>query len=610
MPLIREANPDDDFEMLEVMIPMRDGVELHTLILAPKANHTLPMLLLRTPYNADKALRVKQRTRLHSVIGPGLAELQDYIFAFQDVRGRYRSGGVFELNRPPRGPLNTSGTDETTDAWDTVEWLVRNVRGNNGRAGIWGTSYDGWTALMALLDPHPALKAAVPVSPLVDGWIGDDWFHNGAFRLPYAFEYVYHMESDPKEPTPFAFNQYDTYAWWLAAPSPVGLGRRYLDERRHRFWKVLMDNPAYSEHWRGIAVDSLLRKSGARLIPTLLVHGWFDQEDLYGAPAAYAAIKPLDIANSLVYFAAGPWFHGQNWGAGDRTGQVAWTEDAARRWRENDLAPFLAHYLKDGPAHELAPVTAFNTGLRRWERLDQWPEPQGTDRRSIYLAPHGALSWGVPTAPEGTADVYISDPSKPVPYQPRPIRRIFSDESDEQAWRIWMTADQRFVDGRPDVLTYVSDPVSVPLTIRGAITARLLADTTGTDADWVVKLIDVYPDLDPAEPEMSGYQLMISGDILRGRYRRQFDLPEPIATNEVFEFIIRLPQVNHTIRPDHRLMVQVQSTWFPLYDRNPQCFVPNIMDVKSADYQAATHRIHTSAAHPSRLEFFVDASVS
>jgi uncharacterized protein len=605
--VIREPNPDDDFDVLEVMIPMRDGVELHTLILSPKTEDLLPMLLLRTPYDADRHLRVKQRTRLHSVIGTRFAQLQGYIFVFQDVRGRHGSGGAFELNRPPRGPFNASGTDETTDAWDTVEWLIRHAPKNNGRAAIYGTSYEGWTALMALLDPHPALKAAVPVSPLVDGWIGDDWFHNGAFRLPYAFEYVYHMESDPKSRAPFPFSRYDAYAWWMGAPSPVGIGRRYLDEKRHRFWNVLLENPSYSPYWQGIAVDRLLRESHARLIPTLIVHGFFDQEDLYGPPAAYAALKSRDTTNSLIYFAAGPWCHGQNWEAGERTGTMAWTQDAGRRWREDDLAPFLAHYLKDGPAHNPAPVTVFNTGSRRWERLRRWPRPECTHLRCVYLAPDGLLSWNMPNASAGTADAYVSDPGKPVPYQPRPIRRVFSDELNEQAWRVWMTADQRFVDGRPDVLTYLSDPITVPITVRGNVTAKLFAETTGSDADWIVKLIDVFPDLDPADPELSGYQLMISGEILRGRYRRQFDRPEPIASNQVLEYVIQLPQVNHSIRPGHRLMVQVQSTWFPLYDRNPQRFVPSIMDVKPADYQTATHRIHTSATHPSRLEMWVEA---
>lgn len=603
---VREASPDDDFELREVKIPMRDGVQLRTLILAPKgAREPLPILLQRTPYDAAKRLRVKQRPALHAVLGIGLAELRDYTFAFQDVRGLHGSGGEFELNRAPRGPYNQTGTDETTDAWDTVDWLVKHVAKNNGRVGIYGTSYDGWTSLMALLDPHPALKAAVPVNPMADGWMGDDWFHNGAFRADFSFEYVHMMESNPKSPTPFPFSHYDMYSWWLKAGSPAELGRRYLDEKRHRFWRQLMANPEYSEVWQKIAADRLLASSTARLIPTMMVHGWFDQEDIYGAPAAYAALKQRDTGGDLIHFVAGPWFHGQNWQAGERVGPVLWSEDAARRWREDQLAPFLAHYLQDAPPHGLAPVSVFDTGARRWQRLSAWPVPPQVSARSLYLGPGSTVSWQKPQAPEGTARSYVSDPETPVPYQRRPIRRSYSDEVNEAAWRIWLTADQRFVDGRPDVLSFAGEPLEQPVTVRGNVTARLFAETTGSDADWVVKLIDVFPDLDPAEPEMGGYQLMVSGDILRGRYRQRFDRSEPIAAGQVLEYVIRLPQVNHTFRRDHRIMVQIQSTWFPLYDRNPQRFVPNIMNVKPGDYQSATHRVHTSATHASRIELSV-----
>lgn len=605
---VRLANPDDDFELREAMVPMRDGIELRTLILSPKvAREPLPMLLLRTPYDADKRLlQAKHRTALHSVLGPGFAELPGYIFVAQDVRGRYGSLGEFRINRPSRGEFNTTEVDETTDAWDTVEWLIANVQPNNGRVGIFGTSYEGWTTLMALLDPHPALKAAVPVNPMVDCWVGDDWFHNGAFRQAYAFEYVHGIESDRKSHTPFPFSHYDTYAWWLKAGSPVEVGKRYLDEQRHHFWKILVENPAYTAYWQSVAADRLLQESRARLVPTLHVHSWFDQEDGYGAPAAYAAMKPRDVSDALIYFAAGPWYHGQSWMAGERIGAAAWNESAAQRWREDQLAPFLAHYLKDGPAHNVPSVRVFNTGSRRWESLDSWPQPKASSRRALYLAPENKLSWDSPTAPEGTFQSYVSDPSKPVPYQPRPVRRIGADEVDPDAWKIWLTGDQRFVDGRPDVLTYTTAPLEAAVTLRGDVSVRLFTETTGTDVDWVVKLIDVFPDLDAADPEMSGFQLMISGDIFRGRYRAQRDRAEPVTANRVLEYTIQLPQVNHTFRQGHRVMVQVQSTWFPLYDRNPQRFVPSIMDVKPSDYQSTTHRIHTSAAYPSRLEVNVD----
>jgi uncharacterized protein len=603
---IRPASPDDDFTLQEAMIPVRDGVELHTLILAPKdVNEPLPMLLLRTPYDASKRMPIKQRTELRSVMGPGLADLEGFIFVMQDIRGQYGSGGIFELNRAPRGDLNNTDTDETTDAWDTIDWLVKNVPNNNGKVGIFGTSYEGWTTLMALLDPHPALRVAVPVNPLVDGWIGDDWFHNGAFRLPYAFEYIYMMESDPKTPTAFPYSEYDTYSWWLKAGSPMELGKRYLDKERHRFWNALMENPEYTGYWRKKAVDAMLKESKAPLIPTMYVHSWFDQEDIYGAPVAYAVMKERDTADPLIYFAAGPWYHGQTWARRDTRTVIGWDEDAAKIWRAEQLAPFLGHYLKDGPPHGVAPVNVFNTGSRRWERLDAWPISPKMRRRSLYLSAGNKLSWNAPRDAKGSQS-FVSDPKAPVPYQPRPARRIFMDELNQAAWRTWQMMDQRFVDGRPDVLTYVSERIEEPVTIRGDVTAKIFAETTGSDADWVVKLIDVFPDHDPSEWELSGYQLMISGEIFRGRYRTSFETPEEIKPNEPLEYTIRMPQVNHTFLKGHYIMVQVQSTWFPLYDRNPQRFIPSIMDVKPEDYQTATHRVHSGSVVASRIDLTVD----
>jgi uncharacterized protein len=604
---VREPTVDDDFTLSEVMIPMRDGVKLHTLVLTPKAaTSALPMLLDRTPYGAADKLRVKQRTSLHAVLGAGYAELEGYIFVFQDVRGRNGSEGEFVLARPVRGPFNSTQTDETTDAWDTVDWLVKNVANSNGRVGIYGTSYDGWTSLMALLDPHPALRAAVPVNPAVDFWMGDDWFHNGAFRAPYAFEYVRGIETDGNAWTPFPFKQLDTYAWWLNAGSPRQIGQRYLDPKRHKYWTTLTTHPSYDAYWQNGALDQHLIKSKAKLVPTMHVLGLFDQEDIYGATASYAALEPRDQANDLNFLVAGPWFHGQNWGAGAHLGAISWNEETALRWRQQMLAPFFAHYLKDGPPHRLAPIEAFNTGTRRWEQFTAWPKAPSTHPRNLYLQPGSRIAWQAPSAKPGTADAFVSDPAKPVPYQARPVRRIYDDEAGYAAWRSWLVADQRFADGRPDVLTYTSEPLKEAVTVRGAVTADLFAETTGSDADWVVKLIDVFPEQDAAEPDMSGYQFMISGDVLRGRYRAGFSEAKPITPNAALEYRFRLPQVNHTFKPGHRIMVQVQSTWFPLYDRNPQTFVTDLMDVKPEDYRSATHKVHTSAEHPSRLELQVE----
>ena len=604
---VRAPNPDDDFTLSEAMIPMRDGVKLHTLVLTPKAPQgAMPMLLMRTPYNAATRLKVKQVTQLGAMLGPGLAELRGYIFVFQDIRGRNGSEGEFVLARQTRGPFNATQTDETTDAWDTIDWLVKNVSGNNGRVGIYGTSYDGWTSLMALLDPHPALKAAVPVNPAVDFWMGDDWFHNGAFRPAYAFEYVHALESDPNAWTPFPFSAADTYTWWLNAGSALEVGKRYLDEKRHKYWTLLTTRPTYDAYWQDGALDKHLAKSTARLVPTMHVHGLFDQEDIYGAPAAYAALEPRDKGNDLNFFVAGPWFHGQNWGAGDRLGPIRWDEETARHWRQDMLLPFLAHHLKDAPAPKLAPAEVFNTGTRRWESFTAWPQAPGTSPRSLYLQPRQQLGWQAPSARRGASDTYVSDPAKPVPYQQRPTRRIYDDDAGYAAWRAWLVADQRFADGRPDVLTYVSEPLADAVTVRGTVSADLFAETTGSDADWVVKLIDVFPDQDGVEPDMGGYQFMISGNVLRGRYREGFDVARPVQANKPLEYRFSLPQVNHTFEPGHRIMVQVQSTWFPLYDRNPQTFVPSIMDAKPSDYRAATHRIHVSADLPSRVEVRVE----
>jgi uncharacterized protein len=602
---IRIANPDDDFELREEMIPMRDGVHLRTLVLTPKAvSEPLPILLLRTPYDAAKRLQFPHRPKLHSVLGPDLADLAPYIFVFQDVRGRHGSFGTFEINRPPRGEFNNADTDETTDAWDTVDWLVSRLDRCNGRVGLYGTSYEGWTVLMALLDPHPAVRSAVPVNPMVDCWRGDDWFHNGAFRQAYAFEYVYAMQSDSKHQTPFAFSYYDTFDWWLEAGSALELGQRYLDEGRHSFWKRLTENPDYSSYWQSIAADRLLRDSKAPLVPTLHVHGWFDQEDMYGAFAAFAAMNARDKSGDQIYLTAGPWYHGQSWLAGDRLGSLRWSEDAARRWRREQLAPFFAHYLHGAPAHGLPRLSAFNTGTHRWETFDSWPRPSDA-KSTIYLAAGRGLSFQAPTSGEENAESYVSDPSQPIPAQPRPIHRIVGDETDPMAWRTSLGEDQRFVDGRPDVLSYRSKPLASPVTIRGPIGVRLFAQTTGSDADWVVKLIDCFADLEPSEPEMSGFQLMVSADIFRGRFRNSRAAPEALTAGDVLEYRFELPHANHTFRPGHRIMVQVQSTWFPLYDRNPQRFVANIMDAKPSDYQNATHRIHANRDYPSGLEVFL-----
>jgi len=599
---LREAVPHDDFVIREEMIPMRDGAKLYTLILTPKEKKApLPLLLRRTPYDATGVLRGHVSSRLDVNIGFEFLG-NDYIYVIQDIRGRFKSEGDYLMYRAPRGAFNDTQTDETTDAWDTIEWLVENVS-SNGRVGIWGTSYPGWLTLAAMRDPHPALAAAVPFNPVVDVWKADDWFHWGAFRATYAFDFIYSMETRLDEFTPYPYEKQDLYTLMLGLGSAErGLGGR-LDER-HEMWKRIVENPSYGPYWKDVAADQWFDKP-SRVVPALHVHGFWDQEDIYGSPAVYAALEKHDSGNDKNFFAAGPWYHGQHFSDGSHLGDITFDQDTAKRFREDLLIPFLRRYLHGDRDVEIAPATVFETGPNRWRRFDQWP-PAG-DRVRLYLQSEGGLAFDAPSAEPGVTN-FISDPASPVPYAPRPNWVADYDNPPAMAkWRRWLVEDQRFVDGRPDVATWVSEPLDQQITIRGAVTAHLFAETAGTDADWVVKLIDVYPDDAPGFV-MSGYQLMISGDIFRARYREKLSEATPVKANEPLEYTIPLPHVNHTFQPGHRLMIQIQSTWFPLYDRNPQSFVPNIMSAPDSAYQAQRHRIHHSADHATYLELQVDPS--
>jgi putative CocE/NonD family hydrolase len=599
----RVAQPGDDFVVREAMVPMRDGVRLFTLILVPKDAHGLPILLERTPYDASRAVGGRATTRLEVLRGTKWMG-GGYIHAVQDIRGRYRSEGDYAMYRVPRGAFNPSQTDETTDAWDTIDWLVKNVKETNGRVGIWGTSYPGWLTLAALRDPHPALVAAVPFNPVVDVWKADDWFHWGAFRAAYAFDYIYDMETRRGEGTSYPYEPRDLYDFMLATGA-AGTGLSPLLDARHEMWPRLMESPAYGPYWRDCAADQWFA-APKRMVPTLHVHGLWDQEDIYGAPHVYAALESHDAGNDTNFFVAGPWYHGQHFADGSRLGALAFGEDTAARFRDEVLAPFLRRFLAgDETVPAPSPVTVFETGTNRWRHFDAWP-PRDVRTRSLYLEPQGGLAFAPP--PEGDAPTeYVSDPANPVPYEPRPNWNADYDNPAALAeWRRWLTEDQRFVDGRPDVATWRSEPLREPLTVRGPVKVSLFAETTGTDADWVVKLIDVFPGDAASSVEMSGYELMVSADIFRGRYRESLESPEPVAANRALEYTIPLPPADHTFLPGHRLMVQVQSTWFPLYDRNPQTFVPSIMTAPASAYRAARQRIHHSAAHPTHLELLVD----
>ncbi len=599
---LREANPRDDFTVREERIPMRDGVKLYTLILTPKgARGPLPILLERTPYDATRALGGRATTRLDVALGHRYLG-GAYIFAIQDLRGRFKSEGDYAMYRVPRGAFNRTQTDETTDAWDTIDWLVKKVPGSNGRVGVWGTSYPGWLTLAALREPHPALAAAVPFNPVVDVWKADDWFHWGAFRAAYAFDFIYAMETRKGESTPYPYEERDVYSWLLGAGAAgEGLGSR-LDSR-HEMWKRLMDSPSYGPYWRDCAADHWF-DTPSRVVPTLHVHGFWDQEDIYGAPAVYAALEAHDRGNDRNFLAAGPWYHGQHWSDGTRLGSLTFDEDTAKRFREDVLAPFLRRFLKGDDVPALAPATVFETGTNRWRRFERWPPPGET--RSLYLQPGGRLAFAPPPAQAAPAE-FVSDPAKPVPNAPRPHWGFAYDNPPAiAAWRRWLVEDQRFVDGRPDVATWTGEPLAQPLTVRGPVRVKLFAETTGTDADWIVKLIDAFPDDDPVAYEISGFELMVSADVFRGRYRESYEEPRPLPPDQVLAYTMPLPHVNHTFLPGHRLMVQVQSTWFPLYDRNPQTFVASIMSAPRSAYKAQRHRVHESAEYPTHLELLVD----
>ena len=597
---LREAVPHDNFMIREEMVPMRDGVKLYTLIISPKENETaLPIILRRTPYDATGVLRGHVSSRLDVNIGYEFLG-NDYIYVVQDIRGRFNSEGDYLMYRAPRGAFNNTETDETTDAWDTIDWLVKNVP-SNGRVGIWGTSYPGWLTLAAMRDPHPALAAAVPFNPVVDVWKADDWFHWGAFRAAYAFDFIYAMETRLDEFTQYPYEKQDLYTWMRElGAAGQSLGQR-LDER-HEMWKRIIENPSYGPYWKDVAADQWFDKP-PRVIPALHVHGFWDQEDIYGSPAVYAALEKHDTDNNKNFFVAGPWFHGQHFGNGSHLGDIIFDQDTAKRFREDVLIPFLRRYLHDDRDVTIAPATVFETGTNRWRHFNQWP-PVG-DRVRLYLRGDGKVAFDAPVANSSVTD-FISDPQNPVPYAPRP--NWAGDYGNPPAlakWQRWLVEDQRFVDGRPDVATWVSEPLDHPITIRGAVTAHLFAETMGTDADWVVKLIDVYPDDAPGFV-MSGYQLMVSGDIFRGRYRENYNEAKPINANMPLEYTIPLPHVNHTFQPQHRLMIQIQSTWFPLYDRNPQTFVPNIMFAPDSAYKAQRHRVHHNAEYATYLELRVD----
>jgi uncharacterized protein len=605
----RLETPTAGFDYLrrEVMIPMRDGVKLHTVILVPKGAKGAPILLTRTPYDANALTTHESSAHL----GPSLQGYDNateviveggYIRVVQDVRGKYGSEGDYVMNRPMRGPLNPTPVDHATDTYDTIDWLVKNVPESNGKVGILGISYDGFTTLTALVNPHPALKVAVPMNPMVDGWMGDDWFHNGAFReqnLPYIYEQEATRAGTAKWWTDY-LDDYDTY---LQAGSAGELGRRHGLEQVG-FWRKVLAHPSYDSFWSDQAMDKILAAQPLK-VPTMLVDSLWDQEDIYGAMAVYKALKPKDTENNKVFLVIGPWHHGQEIEDASALGVLHFGADTGLYFRQQILRPFLDRYLKDEtPKVEIAPVTAFDTGTNVWRSLPSWPAGCttgcGIQATPLYLTEGLKLSFTAAKAGDAAFEEYVSDPAKPVPYRARPIQPV--GYSAGMTWSQWLVDDQREQSGRPDVAVFLSDVLSAPLKISGQPIANLVASTSGTDSDWVVKLIDVYPAEVASDPRLGGYQLMISADIFRGRYRESLEQAKAIAANQPLLYRYALPTANHVFLPGHRIMVQVQSSWFPLYDRNPQTFVPNIFWAKPADYQKATQRIYHAPGHASFIE--------
>nr|WP_227003343.1 CocE/NonD family hydrolase [Kozakia baliensis] len=586
-----------DYIKRDVMIPMRDGIKLHTVIVIPKDSHGAPILLTRTPYHAsERASRTPDAPSIRNLLPQGDDVFVDggYIRVFQDIRGKYGSEGDYIMTRPPIGPLNDSKTDDTTDAWDTIDWLVKNVPESNGRVGMTGSSYEGWTVVMALLHPHPALKVAAPESPMVDGWMGDDWFHYGAFRQG-SFDYFTMQMTERGSGDSIPRRNFDDYTNFLEDVSAEGFAKKAgIDQ--FPWWRRMHAHPAYDAFWQEQALDRLIIRQPLT-VPTIWEQGLWDQEDMWGAIHSWMALKTTHpkAPNILVM---GPWRHsGVNYD-GSTLGPLHFNGDTAHWYRANVMRPFFDRYLKPGSAAvNFDEAIIYNTGDNQWDHFRNWLNDcgiscAGTGTR-LYLQANNSLSFD--RASPGK-DSYISDPAHPVPFMQRPYAF-----GEGKRWKPWLTSDQRFAEARPDVITYETPVLNRPLRVSGVPTADIFASTTGTDADWVVKIIDVYPGMDASRPEMSGYELPMSMDIFRGRYRRDFAHPSAIPANEAQEYRFALPALNHVFLPGHRIMIQIQSSWFPLYDRNPQTYVSNIFDAQPQDYKVATQTIHRGGAQASSI---------
>ena len=584
---VNAQNEQPLFTRTDAMIPMRDGVRLNTRIYAPtRTNEQFPLLLLRTPYGIGDSTPAQIAAALPELTAEG------FIIVQQDIRGRFKSEGEFVMLRQPRDPKDTKAIDESTDTFDTIEWLLKNTPNNNGRVGMAGTSYGAWLSVMGMLDPHPALKAVVQQASPADMWIGDDFHHNGAFRLSYGLEYGYMMESS-KEIADVSklVDRYDAYEWYLDLGPLANVNAKYFHDKIPS-WRDFVNRPDYDAFWKRQAFAPWLNRV---TVPTLNVAGWWDQEDFYGPIKIYELLEQHDTSKQN-FLVVGPWNHG-GWsrGEGRKLGRIDFGSATAAYYRRNILAPFLAYHLKGKGSPGRAEALTFRTGANEWVEHDAWPPKQNVVARRLYLQGNGKLSFDPPSAKAPPAfDSYISDPANPVPYRPRPIQL-------RSGWSTWLVEDQRFVHRRPDVLAWASEPLADDVVVSGKVVANLFASTTGTDSDWIVKLIDVYPEKYADDPTMGGYQLMIAGDVFRGRYHKSFEKPEPLPANTAVHYQIAFPANDHVFKKGHRIMVQVQSSWFPVIDLNPQRFVPNIFHAKSSDFQPATQRVYRSGRSASYI---------
>ncbi len=580
---------EQDYLEREVMIPMRDGIKLRAVIAMKKGVTQGPLLLERTPYGANSAAFRSGGGHLAarvSLLNRPFVE-DGYILVWEDIRGRSKSEGTFVLNRPLTGPLNPTGIDEATDAFDTIDWLVKNVPESNRRVGVIGGSYDGALALSAALNGHPSLKAIVAINPMMDVWKGDDWFHNGAFRQ-ITLGVLPILLTGKEYGAPRPSGGVDLYAAYLDAGSAGDAMHRYgLDQFAPA--RKFVEHPAYDAYWREQSLDTLLASPRSAPVPTLLIAGMWDEQDQYGAAATFESLRARDSSRP-VSLLLGPWNHMGVTGDGSRLGPLRFIEDTAAAARREVIKPFLDAQLKPvAAAAHLAPVVSFSTGTERWHFSPALAPPS----KAIYLREHGGLSFEAPAGQASGGDEYVSDPAHPVGVLPGPF-------SFSRTWATSLVADQRFAAERPDVLTYRSAPLDAPVHLLGLPEADLFAATSGTDSDWVVKLIDVYPD-DAQDPELAGFQLAVSADIFRGRYIHGLDRVYCWKPGRAEEVRYRLPLVDHTFLTGHRIMVQIQSSWFPTYDRNPQTCVQNIFNAAPSDYVAAKQSVFHDRGRPSKV---------